>query len=146
MEVWREKLEKMRELKRREDEMKKQSESTQSTPIGSAASPPPPSPAVPAFNPPRDDHSVFVGSVDFSVCKEELMEYFQPCGQITRCTIRTDPYTHKPTGSAFIEFAELEGVENALKFDNQLFRGRELQVRRKRTDKPKPGRRRFRRQ
>jgi hypothetical protein len=52
------------------------------------------------------------------------MEFFQACGQITRCTIRADPFTHKPNGSASIEFSSLEGVQNALKLDTQLFRGR----------------------
>jgi polyadenylate-binding protein 2 len=142
-ESWRERLEKMRQQNQQREEAKKQSESTQPTP--SAAAPPPPAPPS-TYKPPSDDHSVYVGSVDFSVCKEELIDFFQACGQITRCTIRSDPFTHKPKGYAYIEFAEIEGVENALKLDNQLFHGRMLQVRRKRAQKPKPGRRRFRRQ
>jgi RNA recognition motif-containing protein len=151
-ESWRAKIEQLKEQKRREAETKQAAEAAAATPSPEAVAPagaaPAPSPGVPAheFRPPSDDHSIFVGSVDFSVTKEELTEFFQPCGLITRCTIRTDHFTHKPKGHAYVEFAELDGVENVLKLDSALFRGRNLQIRRKRGQKPKPPRRRFRRQ
>jgi polyadenylate-binding protein 2 len=95
------------------------------------------------FKPPSDEHSVFVGSLDFSVRKEQLEDYFSPCGKIKRTTIVTDKYTHKPKGFAYIEFEELEGVENALKFDDHLLAGRNIKVCRKRENKPKLGAPRF---
>jgi hypothetical protein len=96
-----------------------------------------------------DERSVFIGSLDWSVKKEQLEDYFKACGQITRLTILTDPHTHKPKGAAYIEFAEVDGVENALMLDNHLLAGRNIQVRRKRSRsfgfRPRAPRRRFRR-
>jgi polyadenylate-binding protein 2 len=126
----RQRLEKLREQKR----------------IAEGAQPgtPPPTPFTPI---PCDDHSVFIGSVDFSVKKEELIEFFGNCGEIVRCTVQTDHYTHKPKGYAYIEFSNLDGVENALKFDGHVLKGRTIQVRRKRANSPQMSvRRRFRRQ
>jgi polyadenylate-binding protein 2 len=135
IEAMRQRLERLREQSRLEKE-KSQSES---------AAPPPPTP-VEAPEASSPDHSIFVGSVDFSVRKEELMEFFENCGQITRCTIQADHFTHKPKGYAYIEFADLEGVENALKFDGHFLKSRNIQVRRKRQNSPKlHPRRRFRR-
>jgi hypothetical protein len=96
-----------------------------------------------------DEKSVFIGALDWSVKKEQLEDYFKACGQITRLTILIDPHTHKPKGCAYIEFAELDGVENALMLDNHLFAGRNIQVKRKRARSPafrlRGPRRRFRR-
>jgi polyadenylate-binding protein 2 len=127
LDAMRAKLEKLRELKCLKEE---------------AIKPPETPTTIPA--PPSDDNSVFIGSLDFSVKKEDLIAYFENCGEITRCTIQTDHYTHKPKGYAYIEFADLEGVENALKFDGHVLAGRNIQVRRKRQNTPSP-RRRFRR-
>ena len=98
-----------------------------------------------------DDFSVYVGSVDYSVRKEELAEFFSACGEIKRCTIIADHYTHKPKGYAYIEFSDMDGVENALKLNDQLLKGRQLVVRKKRENKPnmhrsRGPRRHFRRQ
>jgi polyadenylate-binding protein 2 len=99
----------------------------------------------PEWKPPSDENSVFVGGLDLSVKKEDITEFFQECGKVVRCTLPTDQYTHKSKGYAYIEFSELEAVENALKFDGQLLKGRAVQVKRKRTNTPAPRRRRFRR-
>jgi RNA recognition motif-containing protein len=119
------------------------------TPTAGPVSDAPALPAVEARSAPADDHSVFVGSVDFSVRKEQLEEFFEACGQIKRTTIITDHFTHKPKGFAYVEFVELDGVENALLLDDHLLAGRNIKVCRKRENKPKPGgrapRRRFRR-
>jgi polyadenylate-binding protein 2 len=132
IEAMRQRLERLKEQSRLDKE-KSQSE---------PAAPPPPA----LTGPPSDDHSIFIGSVDFAVRKEDLMEFFENCGQITRCTIQTDHFTHKPKGYAYIEFADLEGVENALKFDGHFLKSRNIQVRRKRQNSPNPHpRRRFRR-
>jgi polyadenylate-binding protein 2 len=96
--------------------------------------------------PPCDENSIFVNGLEYSVRKEDLTEFFQNCGQIIRVTVPTDQYTRKPRGHAYIEFADLEAVENALKFDGHLFKNRNIQVLRKRTNLPAPPRRRrFRR-
>lgn len=97
-----------------------------------------------------DELSVFVGSVDFKVTQKELTDYFAPCGEIKRCTIRVDKYTKKPKGYAYIEFAEPSGVENALRLDGNLLAGRTIHVKHKRENRPnfrsRRARRWFRRQ
>jgi polyadenylate-binding protein 2 len=135
LQAMKQRLEKMKEQMRLEKEANKNPEPSSVTPEVRE-----PSVA------PLDDNSVFVGGLDFSVRKEDLIEFFENCGEIKRCTIQEVHYTHKPKGYAYIEFSDVEGVENALKFDGKVLKSRIIQVRRKRANVPKPHpRRRFRR-
>jgi RNA recognition motif-containing protein len=129
--------------RRRDEEARKKAEAGEAAPPAeeAAAAPTAAAPAATGPEPPiakavSDEKSVFIGSLDWSVKREQLEGYFKACGNITRLTILTDPHTHKPKGSAYIEFAELDGVENALMLDNHLFAGRNIQVKRKKSKPP----------
>ena len=97
----------------------------------------------------KEDYSIFIGNLDFSVTKAQLQRHFEVCGTIQRVTIAYDHQRHKAKGYAYIEFADEDGVTNALKLDGQLLEGRNLQVRKKRQTRPnmrsRSPRRRFRR-
>lgn len=89
-----------------------------------------------------DECSIWVGSVDFSVKKEQLEEFFSCCGSIKRSTIPADHFSHKPKGYAYIEFENKEAAKNALALDNELFAGKNIKVKPKK-DKPHGSSRRF---
>ncbi|KAI8867303.1 RNA-binding domain-containing protein, partial [Ramicandelaber brevisporus] len=81
-----------------------------------------------------DTRSVYVSNVDYSTEPEELQAHFGGCGVINRITIPKDFHTKQPRGFAYIEFADLAGVENALVLNESMFKDRVLGVVKKRTN------------
>lgn len=75
----------------------------------------------------RDERSVFVGNVDYSVTPENLMEVFASVGTVNQITIPTDRNGH-PKGFAYVEFNERDAVEAALKLTGHDLNGREIKV------------------
>ncbi|XP_064610618.1 polyadenylate-binding protein 2-like [Liolophura sinensis] len=97
-----------------------------------------------------DARSVYVGNVDYGATAEELEQHFHGCGSINRVTILCDRYTGHPKGFAYVEFADKDSVTTSLALDESLFRGRQIKVSAKRTNRPgisstnRPPRGRFR--
>ena len=83
-----------------------------------------------------DSRSVFVGNVDYTTTPEEVQKHFQSCGIINRITIPCDKFTGHPKAFAYIEFAEVEHVNNAIALNESVFKGRPLKVTAKRTNVP----------
>ncbi|XP_022094500.1 polyadenylate-binding protein 2-B-like [Acanthaster planci] len=117
------------------------------------SSPPAPGPAAPLSLEDKqevDSRSVYVGNVDYSTTAEELEEHFHGCGSINRVTILCDKFTGHPKGFAYVEFSDKDMVEPALALHESLFKGRQIKVSAKRTNRPgisttdRPGRARFR--
>ncbi|KAG7164662.1 Polyadenylate-binding protein 2-like 1 [Homarus americanus] len=75
-----------------------------------------------------DARSIYVGN--------ELEQHFHGCGAVNRVTILCNKYDGHPKGFAYIEFAEKDSVQMAMALDESLFRGRQLKVMPKRTNKP----------
>jgi polyadenylate-binding protein 2 len=75
-----------------------------------------------------DSRSVYVGNVDYSVTPEELQSFFSSCGSVSRITILCDKFTGHPKGFAYVEFADMEGVTNAMMLNESEFKGRQLKV------------------
>jgi polyadenylate-binding protein 2 len=75
-----------------------------------------------------DENSIYVGQVDYEASAEELMAHFSPCGAVNRVTIMRDHITGMPKGFAYIEFSDKEALNNALKLDDTLFKGRQLKI------------------
>merc|ERR1719193_615994 len=86
-----------------------------------------------------DRRSVYVGNVDYGATPEEIQEHFKACGAINRITILVDKFSGSPKGFAYIEFADEQGVQNALLLNDSLFRARQLKVIQKRTNVPGMG-------
>ncbi|GMY39070.1 polyadenylate-binding protein 2-like [Fagus crenata] len=82
-----------------------------------------------------DSRSVFVGNVDYSCTPEEVQQHFQTCGTVNRVTIRTDKFG-QPKGYAYVEFLEVEAVQEALQLNESELHGRQLKVTAKRTNVP----------
>lgn len=83
-----------------------------------------------------DGRSVFVGNVDYGATAEELEQHFHGCGSINRVTILCNKYDGHPKGFAYVEFGDKDSVQTAMALDESLFRGRQIKVMLKRTNRP----------
>ncbi|KAL0279158.1 UNVERIFIED_CONTAM: hypothetical protein PYX00_000770 [Menopon gallinae] len=83
-----------------------------------------------------DNRSIYVGNVDYGATAEELEAHFHGCGSINRVTILCNKFDGHPKGFAYIEFADKDSVQTAMAMDESLFRGRQIKVNPKRTNKP----------
>lgn len=83
-----------------------------------------------------DARSVYVGNVDYSATAEELVQHFHGVGSVNRVTILCDKFTGHPKGFAYLEFADKATVETAVTLNDSLFKGRQIKVTPKRTNRP----------
>ncbi|PPE01587.1 hypothetical protein GOBAR_DD01374 [Gossypium barbadense] len=77
----------------------------------------------------------FFGGVDYACTPEEVQQHFQSCGTVNRVTILTDKFG-QPKGFAYVEFVEVDAVQNALLLNESELHGRQLKVSAKRTNIP----------
>ena len=83
-----------------------------------------------------DTRSIWVGNVDYGATAEELEAHFHGCGSINRVTILCDKFSGHPKGFAYVEFTDKDSVQTAQALDESLFRGRQIKVCAKRTNRP----------
>ncbi|EDO46407.1 predicted protein [Nematostella vectensis] len=83
-----------------------------------------------------DARSVYVGNVDYSATAEELEQHFHGCGSVNRVTILCDKFSGHPKGFAYVEFSDKDSVDNAVLLSDSLFKGRQIKVVLKRTNRP----------
>lgn len=83
-----------------------------------------------------DFRSIWVGNVDYGATAEELEAHFHGCGSINRVTILCDKFSGHPKGFAYVEFTDKDSVQTAEALDDSLFRGRQIKVTAKRTNRP----------
>lgn len=65
--------------------------------------------------------------VDYACTPEEVQQHFQSCGTVNRVTILTDKYG-QPKGFAYVEFLEVEAVQEALLLNESELHGRQLKA------------------
>lgn len=65
--------------------------------------------------------------VDYACTPEEVQQHFQTCGTVHRVTILTDKFG-QPKGFAYVEFVEVEAVQEALQLNESELHGRQLKV------------------
>ncbi|KAF8412907.1 hypothetical protein HHK36_000879 [Tetracentron sinense] len=82
-----------------------------------------------------DSRSIYVGNVDYACTPEEVQQHFQSCGTVNRVTILTDKFG-QPKGFAYVEFVEIDAVQNAVLLNETELHGRQLKVSAKRTNVP----------
>ncbi|XP_075485429.1 polyadenylate-binding protein 1-like isoform X2 [Primulina tabacum] len=82
-----------------------------------------------------DSRSIYVGNVDYACIPEEVQQHFQSCGTVNRVTILTDKFG-QPKGFAYVEFVEIEAIQNAVLLNESELHGRQLKVSAKRTNVP----------
>ncbi|KAM7497442.1 hypothetical protein LguiA_021856 [Lonicera macranthoides] len=73
--------------------------------------------------------------VDYACTPEEVQQHFQSCGTVNRVTILTDKFG-QPKGFAYVEFVEVDAIQNALLLNELELHGRQLKVAAKRTNVP----------
>jgi len=72
---------------------------------------------------------LFVGNLPFDVTEAELRELFSPIGPLSYVFLPVDRESGKKRGFAFVEFSdESQAAEALRRFNDQLFRGRNLAV------------------
>uniref|UniRef100_A0A8C1J3C5 Poly(A) binding protein, nuclear 1 n=1 Tax=Cyprinus carpio TaxID=7962 RepID=A0A8C1J3C5_CYPCA len=100
-------------------------------------SPPPAGPVIMSIEEKMeaDGRSIYVGNVDYGATAEELEAHFHGCGSVNRVTILSTLNTVHII-IQFIEFADKESVRTAMALDESLFRGRQIKVGAKRTNRP----------
>ena len=73
--------------------------------------------------------NIFVAKLDYSISSEQLKQEFQNFGRVNKATIAMDRETGKSRGFAFIEMANREEGENAIKaLNGKSFNGRPIAV------------------
>lgn len=65
--------------------------------------------------------------VEYACTPEEVQQHFQSCGTVNRVTILTDKFG-QPKGFAYVEFLEVEAVQEALQLNDSELHGRQLRV------------------
>ncbi|KAJ0040620.1 hypothetical protein Pint_27607 [Pistacia integerrima] len=78
---------------------------------------------------------VLIRQVDYACTPEEVQQHFQSCGTVNRVTILTDKFG-QPKGFAYVEFLEVEAIQEALQLNESELHGRQLKVLPKRTNVP----------
>jgi RNA recognition motif-containing protein len=89
--------------------------------------------------------NIFVGNLSHDVTRDELMQAFQPHGQVTSVNIITDKFTGVSRGFGFVEMPETAEAMAAINALNSYeLKGRPLNVNeaRQREDRPRGGGRR----
>lgn len=71
--------------------------------------------------------TVFTLQVDYACTPEEVQLHFQTCGTVNRVTILMDKFG-QPKGFAYVEFVEVEAVQEAVQLNESELHGRQLKV------------------
>ena len=85
---------------------------------------------------------LFVGSLPFSTTNSQLEELFAQAGKVESVAVITDKFTGRGKGFAFVEMADEEGAQKAIKdFNGYSMDGRAIVVNeaRPREDRPYQG-------
>lgn len=119
-----------------QSEMEQQMKSTQSPTANFGSSPFPAAPMSAEEKMDADQRSIYVGNVDYSATAQELEAHFHGCGSINRVTILCDKFSGHPKGFAYVEFGDKDSVQTAQALDDSLFKGRQIKVSAKRSNRP----------
>jgi len=72
---------------------------------------------------------LYVGNLSYRVSEDQLRDYFGSFGEIVSAKIITDRFTGQSKGFGFVEFADKEGAESAIKeLNGSSFEGRNIVV------------------
>src|SRR5262245_28920095 len=72
---------------------------------------------------------LFVGNLPYDATEHEIREHFSSVGDLSYVSIPLDRETGKKRGFAFVEFADAQQAQQAIRqFNNQPFKGRALAV------------------
>src|SRR5262247_288561 len=80
---------------------------------------------------------LFVGNLPYDATEDEIRQHFSAVGPLSYVSIPLDRETGKKRGFAFVEFADEQQAQEAIRlFNNQAFKGRPLAVNEARAKEP----------
>src|SRR6478672_7871385 len=72
---------------------------------------------------------LFVGNLPYDATEDEIRQHFSSVGNLSYVSIPLDRETGRKRGFAFVEFANAQQAQEAIRqFNNQPFKGRPLAV------------------
>jgi len=74
------------------------------------------------------ENKLYVGNLNYSTGESELLEIFQPCGEVKTINIITDRYTGQSKGFAFVEMGDNDSFQKALALNGAELSGRNLNI------------------
>ncbi|PVD39168.1 hypothetical protein C0Q70_01796 [Pomacea canaliculata] len=74
----------------------------------------------------EDDRKLFVGGLSWETTTKDLREYFEKFGEVTSCTLKTDPETRQSRGFGFVVFAQTDTVGKVLEVKEHKLHGRTI--------------------
>lgn len=89
---------------------------------------------VPQRIPDKPPYLAHLGNLDYDIMEENIRELLEGC-DVTSIRLIEDRETKRPKGFGYAEFAQVEGLKQALELDGTTFRGRSIRV--KIADPPK---------
>jgi len=84
--------------------------------------------------------NIYVGNMSFDATEDEVRQLFAEFGEVTSVNIISDRDSGRPKGFGFVEMAQAEQAQNAMKaLNGKEFKGRALNVNeaRPKTDRPR---------
>lgn len=75
----------------------------------------------------KEDQTIFVSNLDYSVTSDQLKDFFSKIGEISDVRLVTN-FKKQSKGYAYVEFTDEFPVEEALKLDRELLDGRPMFV------------------
>jgi RNA recognition motif-containing protein len=84
--------------------------------------------------------NIYVGNMSFDATEDEVRGLFAEFGEVTSVNIISDRDSGRPKGFGFVEMAQAEQAQNAMKaLNGKEFKGRALNVNeaRPKTDRPR---------
>jgi RNA recognition motif-containing protein len=84
--------------------------------------------------------NIYVGNLSFDAMEDDVRQLFAEFGEVTSVNIITDRDSGRSKGFAFVEMAQAEQAQNAMKsLNGKEFKGRALNVNeaRPKTDRPR---------
>ncbi|NNV55727.1 RNA recognition motif domain-containing protein [Limnovirga soli] len=84
--------------------------------------------------------NIYVSNLSFAVQDEDLRGFFAEYGEVTSAKVIMDKFTNRSRGFGFVEMADKEGAEKAIKeLDGATVDGRAIKVNeaRPKEDRPK---------
>jgi RNA recognition motif-containing protein len=74
-------------------------------------------------------NKLYVGNLPYTVTSKDLEQLFSSCGEVINVHIPIDRDTGRPRGFAFVEFTDMDEVEEAIiQFHNTSVAGRNILV------------------
>ncbi len=73
-------------------------------------------------------NKLYVGSLAYSVTKEELNNFFNTYGEVTDATVIIDRATNQSKGFGFVTFKDAAGADAGLNANGQDLNGRAIKV------------------